>query len=230
MIDMGDRREGVLPEEAEDLLRRITIVEGIRLEGIGTNLACYGGIVPDLEKMEELASMAEDLEEKIGMNLLMVSGGNSANIPLMMEQGHPSRINHIRIGEGILLGLETVGRTPIPGARQDAFSIEGELVEVVSKPSMPEGNTGQDAFGSIPHIDDRGIIREGLLALGRQDIDPSSLYPEQDGVNVLGTSSDYMVLDIPESMCTGDIVSFTPGYGSLLQAMTSPYVEKAYME
>jgi predicted amino acid racemase len=221
MVDMGDRREGVMPEELPSLAEAVASVEGTRLTGIGTNLACYGGIVPTREKMERLVELVKDVEDRSGIHIRTVSGGNSANIPMQMSEGHPPGVNQLRIGEGILLGLETVGRTPIPGTHQDAFRVIGELVEVQEKPSLPDGKVSQDAFGHTPDIKDRGTITEGILALGRQDVDPDSLDPVSGHVTVLGASSDHLILDLGGTKASpGDEVSFVPGYGSLLQAMT----------
>ena len=229
MIDLGDRREGVLPENVNNTVEKIIDVKGAFIEGIGTNLACYGGVIPTMEKMQKLSNVANELEEKFGFSLSVVSGGNSANIPLMMEKGHPERVNHMRLGESILLGVETVGRTPIPGASQDAFTVYGELVEVQRKPSVPDGKIGQDAFGGVPEFEDRGIINMGLLALGRQDMDPESLHPLEENIRILGANSDYTILELPAGKKTSEKLGFRPGYGTLLQAMTSPYVEKVYV-
>jgi predicted amino acid racemase len=230
MVDMGDRREGVLPEELPALAEESASVDGIGLLGIGTNLACYGGVVPTREKMEDLIELVHAVEERTGGEVHTVSAGNSANIPLQLAEGHPPGVNQLRIGEGILLGLETVDRTPIPGTYQEAFRVVGELVEVRRKPSLPDGEVSQDAFGHTPDIEDRGTITEGILAVGRQDVDPGSLAPVSDQVSVLGASSDHLILDLGGLEARpGDEVTFVPGYGSLLQAMTSPYVGKVYV-
>jgi predicted amino acid racemase len=230
MVDLGDRREGVLPSEVVDIAREVHATEGVRLEGVGTNLACFAGVVPTSDKMERLVGLAREVEGDLGVKLSIVSGGNSANVPLQMTEGHPEGVNNLRIGEAILLGLETVTRTPIPGTHQDAFVIEGELVEARPKPSAPDGVVGQDAFGHVREVEDRGIIRAGLVALGRQDVDPDSLAPLDAGVRVLGASSDHLVVDLGGIEAgVGDLVRFLPGYGSLLRAMTSPYVEKVHI-
>ena len=46
----------------------------------------------------------------------------------------PARIDHVRIGEAILLGRETIERSPWPGTSQDAFLLEAEVLERKSKP------------------------------------------------------------------------------------------------
>lgn len=231
MVDIGDRREGVLPDELMELVLLTRELNHISLRGIGTNVACYGGIIPTEQKMRQFSSIVADIESTIQETFLHLSGGNSANIPLLHGDVDMGRVNHLRIGEGILLGLETVGRSPIPGTHQDAFTIFAELVESKIKPSMPDGTIGQDAFGHIPRFVDRGTIHQGLLALGRQDIVADSLSPLNPQIEILGVNSDYIVVDLGKGMNNiGEALGFIPGYGSLLQAMTSPYVEKVYAE
>lgn len=53
--------------------------------------------------------------------------------------------------------------------------------------------------------------------------------PEDPGLIVLGGSSDHLVLDVEEAsspLRVGDEVAFSPNYGALLAATTSPYVQK----
>ncbi len=231
MVDIGDRREGVLPNKLEELVTTANDLEYIEIRGIGTNVACFGGIIPTEKKMKDFSTMVMKLEGKTGLEFEIISGGNSANLPLLLNGNGMHRVNHLRIGEGILLGLETVTRSPIPDTHQDAFTIHAELVESKKKPSLPDGEIGQDAFGNIPQLEDRGIIHEGLLALGRQDIAPDSLHPLDPAIEVLGANSDYVVADLGRNvMKIGDEVGFIPGYGSLLRVMTSPYVEHVYLE
>lgn len=230
MVDFGDRREGVLPEEIQELVEIAHRLDHITLRGIGTNFACYCGVIPTEEKMEEFCSLINDVEVRIRHPIGIISGGNSANIPLVLNGSSLGCVNHLRIGEGILLGLETVNRSPIPGTHQDSFRILAELVESKIKPSMPDGTIGQDAFGSVPEFNDRGSIHEGLLALGRQDIEAGSLTPMDPNIEILGANSDYVITDLGVRMNSiGETLGFIPGYGSLLRAMSSPYVTKNHL-
>ena len=105
-------------------------------------------------------------------------------------------------------------------------------MELKEKPSLPVGEVGVDAFGQQPHYEDRGIIKRAIIAIGRQDTDPDSMEPLDKGVDILGASSDHMILDVTKSEIpykVGDIVSFKLGYGGMLACATSPYVEKGYL-
>ena len=62
-------------------------------------------------------------------------------------------------------------------------------------------------------------------------MDRDSMYPADEQIDVLGASSDHMLLDVSKAdrqYKVGDIVSFRLGYGSVLKAATSPYVGKSY--
>ena len=229
MVDLGDLREGIMPEELKDMVRDIVSLKHIRLLGLGTNLTCYGGVIPSRKNLCQLVELNRQAEIIYSRPLPVISGGNSSSLPLLLA-GRLPPITQLRLGESILLGRETVDRQPIPGAHLDCFRIQGEVIEIRKKPSVPIGKRGQDAFGGTPVFKDRGNHLRAIIALGRQDIAPDSLIPPQ-GAEILGASSDHLILaveDYRDSLFPGDCLDFTPGYSSLLAAMTSPYIEKVY--
>jgi len=54
MVDIGDRREGVLAADLEDLALKIEAMNNVTLKGIGTNLGCFAGIIPDEKNTNKL--------------------------------------------------------------------------------------------------------------------------------------------------------------------------------
>ena len=51
-----------------------------------------------------------------------------------------------------------------------------------------------------------------------------------DALEILGSSSDHMILDSPNRhLRVGDEVGFNLDYGSLLAAMTSPFIQKTFV-
>ena len=89
-----------------------------------------------------------------------------------------------------------------------------------------------DAFGQKPYYEDRGLIRRAILAIGKQDADTGSMTPVDSKIDILGASSDHLIMDVTRSdheYQVGDIVSFTLGYGGLLKAATSAYVDRNYV-
>jgi predicted amino acid racemase len=230
MVEMGDLREGVPKHRLSELLLKTEKLKGVSICGLGMNLACFGGVVPTEEKLIEFSEIVDRMENELGFSLDIVSGGNSANIPLLLKPGQTTRVNNLRIGEGILLGLETVNRTPIPGTHQDAFVLEAEIIELYKKPSVPDGEISQNAFGETPVFNDDGEILRGIVAVGRQDVRVEGLKPLDDNVTILGSSSDHAIVKIDlESYRVGDTIKFSMGYGGLLHLYTSKYVFKEYV-
>jgi predicted amino acid racemase len=229
MIELGDLREGILPPDLEPVVKETIGMQGVKLEGVGTNLACFGGVRPTEAKMWELSAIAGYLQRKFGINFEVVSGGNSANYQWFVSTPDVGLINHLRIGEALLLGCDTLTREPIPGLYTDAFTLVAEVIELKTKPSKPYGEIAQDAFGYVPIYEDKGNMRRAILALGMQDVDVLAIKPRIEA-DILGASSDHLILDARDSgLDLGVEVRFDVNYGALLRAMTSPYVEKVYL-
>jgi len=232
MVDLGDLREGFWLGDVIEAAGEIINIRGIELVGIGTNLSCYGGVIPTKENLDKLVSFAEEIEERYDVVLDIISGGNTSSIYLVFNDEIPDKINNLRIGESILVGRDTVSGRKLEGFYNDTFVLKAEVVEVKEKPSIPIGETGLDAFGKVPVFEDKGIRRRAIIAVGRQDVDPENLIPEDDDIVVVGGSSDHIILDISEcekDYRVGDIIVFNLTYGGMLRLMTSPYVKKVFM-
>lgn len=195
MIDLGDLREGIMPRELDEFLEATLALGHVDLVGVGTNLTCYGAIIPTPDNLGRLVQLAARAAQRAGRPLL-VSGGNSSSLDLAFDQGLPAGITNLRIGESILLGLSTITRDAIDSLHQDAFVLEAPVIECRLKPSMPTGETAQDAFGHIPLFADRGPRMRAICAIGRQDTVPEGLRPLEPGVEILGASSDHLILDV----------------------------------
>lgn len=228
MVELGDLREGIMPELLESIVFEILRLPNIVFNGIGTNLACRSGVAPDSNNMAELSSLANTLDATFGTIASTVSGGNSANLDWALGGTDIGRINNLRLGEALLLGREPLHRQAIKGLHTDAITLVAEIIESKSKPTQPWGEIAQSAFGEATPADDTGSITQSILAIGRQDIDPSGLGPPP-GISILGASSDHLVVDSSnyrDSLNVGDEIPFQLNYSALLRAMTSPYVAK----
>ncbi|MBP1970289.1 putative amino acid racemase [Virgibacillus natechei] len=229
MIEMGDLREGIMPDTLEEFIKEVLNLSGIEIVGIGANFACFGGVKPSGENIRQLSSLAETMEEKFRLPLSFVSGGNSANYNWFMSTSDTEKINNLRLGESIYLGRETLNRMVIPGLYTDAFTLVSEIIELKSKPSVPYGEIGQDAFGKRPQFQDIGQMKRAIMGVGSQDILVSGLTPRLD-IDIIGSSSDHTVLNMKKAnLKVGDELRFDLNYGALLLAMTSPYVSKEYV-
>lgn len=229
MMDLGDLREGFFNEdELYQGVEEILKLTGVELIGIGTNLTCYGGVVPSKEIFQRLASIKEKINENYNIELEIVSGGNSSTIHLLGKE-ELLGINNLRLGEVLLLGRETAYGNPVQGTHSDAFELEVEIIELKEKPSIPTGKIGRDAFGNVPSFVDRGVRKRAICGIGKQDTDFDTIHPKDKDIIILGASSDHLILDVSDSKKdykVGDTIKFSIEYLSLLRAMTSEYITK----
>jgi ornithine racemase len=229
MVELGDLREGILSCDISQFIRQALSLSHIKIVGIGCNLACYGGVKPDAQKMQELSELVDILEKEFQISLEVISGGNSANYEWYKSAQDIGKINNLRLGESILLGCETVSRKVITGLHTRAFRLIAEVVESKKKPSLPFGEICQDAFGNVPSFQDRGMQQRVIIALGRQDVLVSGLKSNSE-LEIIGSSSDHIILDGKNhNVQVGDEVSFNLDYGGLLAAMTSPFIKKQFI-
>ncbi len=230
MVELGDLREGILPKDLYQFIRKTLTLSHLKVVGIGCNLACYGGIKPDAKNMNELSQLVEMLEKEFQLGLAIVSGGNSANYEWYKSAQDVGKINNLRLGESIFLGCETVNRKVITGLHTSAFQLVAEVIESKKKPSLPTGERCQDAFGNVPTFQDQGIRKRAIIALGRQDVMVSSLKSNSQ-LEIIGSSSDHIILDNNNhNLQVGDEVNFNMDYGGLLAAMTSPFIKKEFVK
>lgn len=236
MKDLGDLREGFFKDE--EIIEASLLVENelknLYLSGIGTNLGCYGSIVPTKEKLEELVQTAEKIEKEIGRKLDYISGGATSSFIRILDNDMPKRINMLRIGEGIILPkcFEDPWGLDVSFMEKDVFKLKTEVIEVKDKPTYPIGEIFVDAFGNKPTYEDKGIRKRALVALGKVDyafID--DLIVKEEGVKVIGASSDHTILDIEDAkknIKPGDIIEFDLSYSTLVYISNSNNIYKVY--
>ncbi|GHV28230.1 alanine racemase [Synergistales bacterium] len=238
MRDLGDLREGIIDEER--FMETAVFIENnlrnIHLRGIGSNLSCYGSITPTAENLSVLVSNAREVERAIGRKLDVVSGGASTSLYLSVTGEMPEGINHLRVGAANLLRSEArdIPEGSLEGLTDDAFIFEAEIVEIGEKPTRPTGRLGLNAFGNVRTYEDRGIRRRAILAAGAFDIaDYTKLIPIDEGVTLLGCSSDHLIADIHDSKeryRLGGTISMTMTYQSVLFATANNLAEKRFIE
>jgi predicted amino acid racemase len=232
MIDLGDLREGILPEDIEKTVQEIVLLENIKIIGFGVNLTCYGGIIPSEKNLGQLSIISTELENKFNLELEIISGGNSSSIFLVDNNKMPSKINNLRLGEAIVLGRETAYGKDVVGTYDDVFILEAEIVELKTKGSIPIGEIGMDAFGNEPTFKDQGSILRAILAVGHQDTNCDGLTPLDSNIEILGASSDHLLLNLENTnkdFKVGDTIKFKVDYGALLKLTTSEYIDKFYI-
>ena len=231
MIDLGDLREGIMPDDALQMVGKIRKLPGVKIIGIGANFCCISGVMPTRRNLTKLVKLAEEIENNFRITLEVISGGNTSVLKLVEDDIIPNRINQLRIGVGILLGQDDVRLRNIAGTYQDTFILTAEVIEVQEKPSLPQGEIGRDAFGEVPVFQNLGIRKRVILAIGKQDIYLNSLIPLKEGIKIVGASSDHLIIDITdfkEELKVGEEVKFRLNYPALLSATTSKYINKYF--
>lgn len=235
MIDLGDLREGIFFKNSEGILQAAEAIvrEGsLEFYGVGANFACFGGILPTPKNLSVLVDIAENLRRRFSLPLPFVSGGNTCSLPLLLSGQLPDGVTNLRVGEGILLGTDTSNGSALAGLCPDVFILRVKLVEIQHKPSKPIGKSAFNAFGETVAFEDKGPMLRGICAIGRQDVDIDGLRPLDAGVEIVGGSSDHLLVDLTRrpDVNVGDTLSFLPSYGALLRLYTSPFVEKKHEE
>ncbi len=231
MVDVGDLREGVMQEDVLDIAMQIQKIQGVKLIGLGTNMGCFGGVLPSVSNLGVLISLKKKLEQEMNYKLDVISGGGTSSLFLVENNILPEGVNQLRIGEGILLGTDTTNNRIIPWLHQDTFRLSGEVIEVKDKPSMPMGERGKDAFGNVTEFIDIGTRKRAILALGKQDMYLEGLVPLEEKYKILGGSSDHTIVDITDKDATiniGDKIFFGLTYPGLLSASDSRCIEKKF--
>ncbi|MFZ5967813.1 MAG: alanine racemase [Bacillota bacterium] len=236
MLDVGDLREGFF--DKNELINLAEYIEKslrhVKFLGIGTNVGCYGSIKPSQENIGSLCTLAEDIENKIGRKLEIVSGGASTSIPLLLQGKMPTKVNNLRFGEAILINrdLPDLWNIEMKGMHQDTFILKAQVIEVKNKPSHPIGETFVDAYGNKPIYIDKGIRKRALLAVGKQDFgDHTKLIPLLEGVETVGSSSDHLIIDIEDckkDIQVGDVLEFMMFYQAMVFLSASQYVKKVF--
>ena len=240
MAEMGDLREGYV---GDDLVKAALMVEndldGLELAGVGMNVGCYGSILPTKAKLEEFVGRAEKVEEAIGRKLDIISGGATSSLMRVLDGDIPERINHLRIGEGILLArdLPLFYGCDLSFLNQDVFRLKMEIVELKNKPTYPSGTIGRDAFGHEPEYIDRGNRMHAICAGGKVDYgSEEEIFPPDDAIKIIGASSDHTLLDVEDyvhggghELKVGDILTFEINYASMVFVTASRNIHIEYI-
>lgn len=232
MIELGELREGVMREEFIDFYESVFKLPNIQIAGIGTNLTCMYGILPNHDKLIQLCLYKQLVEAKFNRQIPYVSGGASVTIPLIEQGLLPHGINHFRVGETLFLGTDVYHNKPFPQMHNDVFKLYAEVIELNEKPVLPEGELGYNLNGEKIKFDTinagetsvRAIVDVGLL-----DIEKEHITPIAPDVEIVGASSDMLVLDLKTNerqVKVGDLVEFKMDYMGVLRIMNSNYVEK----
>lgn len=232
MIELGDLREGVMGEEFVDFYRAIFKLPHIQVVGIGSNLNCLHGVMPSEDKFIQLSLYKSLIKATFNVEFPYISGGTSVVLPMLFKNQLPKSVNHFRIGETLFFGLNIEEQSTFEGMHDDVLKLRTEIIELTEKPVVPTGQLAENPSGEMVEIDEtlygktslRAIVDVGLL-----DITPDFLEPYDPNIEVVGASSDMLILDLGKTereYAVGDLVDFRMQYMGALGVMNSDYIEK----
>ena len=229
MIDVGDLREGVFGrEQLDEIVPQILDCPGVKLVGLGTNVGCYGSVLPSVDNTAILVELRDYLNNTYGCSISVLSVGGTCALKLLEDGVMPAGINQLRVGEAVLYGEDTTGNRFLDGYHHDAFLFKAQVVELRRKPSVPIGERGRDCLGNTPDYPDRGVRLRAICAAGKQDVAWAALTPTLPGAEMIGASSDHLIVDVEDcggQVQVGDWLEFRCGYMAVLDATTSAYVD-----
>ena len=225
MVEMGDLREGIMPQDIGNVGQQVVDMPGVALKGIGANFACLSGMAPSATKMQALTSLANEVEGKCGPLLETVSGGNSANLTWAFGSRTTGRINDLRIGEAILLGVDPITGDQIGGLFRDAFTLVAEVIETDTKSVHPLVGNSDHTLARIRRVPGISKITRIILAIGHQDTDAAGL-SMPTGNTLIGATSDHLVIGTKNAaLRVGSEMRFRMNYSALMRAMAAPDIQ-----
>ena len=244
MVDMGDLREGVWFENEDEICQKIELINklpNLKLYGIGTNYNCYGTVMPTVKNSDDFVEIVDRIQEKTKIKIARISAGNCTSYHLIDKGVWNNRLNHLRIGGLHEFGIEYVDMhyldqyehsdKPVNKAVSNLYILRAEIIEINSKPTVPVGELGVDAFLHKKEFEDRGVRKRALLAFGRQDVPIENCVPCNDYIQILGQTSDHTIIDIEDAdgdYRLGDFVEFELDYTGLLAACQTNGVNKVF--
>jgi ornithine racemase len=236
MIEMGDLREGVLGENLVNFYASVFRLPNIEVVGLGTNFNCMYGVMPSHDKLVQLSLYKQIIELKFNRKIKWITGGSSVTIPLIQKKQLPAGINHFRIGETLYFGNNLITGKTIKGMKDDVITFYAEIIELLEKPIVPEGELGENPSGEVFEVnpDDYGKTSwRALLDIGLLDISPEYLIPLDKSIKIAGASSDIVVLDLeknPKNYNVGDFIRFRLKYMGALGLFNSDYIVKRVVD
>lgn len=232
MVELGDLREGVLPGGLADFYTQVFELPNLEVIGIGSNLGCLSGAMPNVDLFAQLGLYREWLELKFERKIPFISAGTSVALPLLRDGQLPEAVNHFRIGESAFLGTDLIRGDKLEGLRDDAFTLDVEVVEVKEKSMTPVGETNDmtpfEALSADVHEPgERGY--RAILTIGQLDTEIAGLTPLDPRHSIVGASSDLTVVSLGENeqdIRVGETIRFRPSYGALVRLMLDKYIDK----
>ncbi|MEX0593716.1 MAG: alanine racemase [Balneolaceae bacterium] len=236
MIEMGDLREGVMREDLLEFYEKVFRLPGIEVIGLGTNLNCLHGVLPDGDKLIQLSLYKQIIDLQFKKRIPLVSAGTTVTIPLLLTNQLPVGVNHFRVGEALFFGSDLFTGGTLQGMSNSVLELNAHIIEISEKPVVPSGELGTNPQGKTSTInaDDYGKTAwRAILDIGYLDVQPDYLMPADDTIKISDSSSDMMILEMgenPNNYKVGDLIRFKLKYMGALSLMSSDYIEKRVVD
>ena len=196
MVELGDLREGILPDDVEASSRHV-----LGLPNLVASRHRHQPGLPERRRPRRPrtwpssrtwptsieTTLRDPARHRVGRELGQPRLGPRARRP-------PGRINDLRLGESILLGCEPLDRRPIDGLHTDAFTSSPRSSSRRPNRRCPGATSPRRPSAPRAEPVGRGTTFQTILAAGHQDTDPAGLRPST-GIEILGASSDHLVVD-----------------------------------
>ena len=232
MIEMGDLREGVIRENLIDFYEKVFRLKNLEVLGIGTNLNCMHGVMPDEDKLIQLSLYKQIIELQFDKTIPLVSGGTTVTIPLLLRNQLPIGINHFRVGEALFFGKDLFADGTIEGMHNDVLELYTQVIEISEKPKVPTGDIGMDPQGKTIEINEEDYGKtsyRAILDIGYLEVNPKHLIIDDEDIEIVDASSDMLILDVGDNKAgyeVGDFIRFRMKYMGALGIMNSNYIDK----
>jgi predicted amino acid racemase len=236
MIEMGELREGIMRDDLIDFYSSVFELPNIEVTGIGTNLACLYGVLPNNDKLIQLSLYKQLIDATFNKKIPLVSGGASVTIPLIFNRTLPKGINHFRVGETLFLGTDVYHDTTFDKMQNDVFRLFAEIIELIEKPIVPMGEMGTNVKGESAEVNEEDYgktTKRALIDLGLLDIEENQIFSLDPDISIIGASSDMIVMDLGDNeknYKVGDFLEFRMTYMGTVRIMNSKYIEKRLAE
>jgi len=204
----------------------------IQVVGIGANLTCLYGVLPNHDKLIQLSLYEQLIVAKFNRQIKYVSGGSSVTIPLIFQNLLPKGINHFRVGETLFLGTDVYNNAKFKKMHSDVFSLYTEIIELIEKSTVPMGEMGTNVEGESYEFDQSNIGEKSyraIIDLGLLDVETDHIELVDKTLKLAGASSDMIVIDLDKNKkkyMVGDLIEFKLDYMGILRIMNSKYIDK----
>lgn len=232
MLELGELREGVKTEDFIDFYESVFNQKNIEVIGLGANLNCLYGVLPNRDKLLHLTLYQQIIEAKFNKKMPFVSGGSSVTIPLIFQNLLPEGVNHFRVGETLFLGTDVYNDVPLEQMSNHIFMLYSEIIELIEKPIVPQGELGTNLEGDSFTFEEKDIGQttvRAIIDIGLLDVEIKHLEFVDKNIEIVGASSDVIVINLGDNekdYKVGDVIEFKLDYMGTLRIINSRYIDK----